>query len=57
MGLAQRPISPKGKDVVVRPGKSKEFSKNPWKRKRKGRMKWAENVQGIKWAEEARDVI
>ena len=30
MGFTQRPISPKGKDVVIRPGKPKRFTKNPW---------------------------
>ena len=30
MGLAQKPISPKGKDMVIGLGKPKGFSKNPW---------------------------
>ena len=29
MGLAQRPISPKGKDMVIGPRKPKGFSKKP----------------------------
>ena len=34
MGLVRRPIYPKVKDVVVGPGKSKGFSKSPWKCKK-----------------------
>ena len=40
MGLAQRPISPKVKDMVIGPGKPKGFSKKPMsvKKVRKNEM-------------------
>ena len=36
MGLAQRPISPKGKDMVIGPRKPKGFSKKPMGVKEEG---------------------
>ena len=48
------PINPKEKDVSTRPGELKGFSKSPWEcKKKKERVKWAEDAQGIRWAGEA----
>ena len=43
MGLVQRPINPKVKDVVIGPEKSKRFNKSPWEHKKNERMRWAKD--------------
>ena len=61
MGLVQRPINPKVKDVAIGPGSPKDLVKineNVKSRKESnGLRKWAEDAQGIKWAGKAQDVI
>ena len=44
MGLVQRPINPKVKDMVIRSGKLERFSKSSWECKKYERMRWAKDA-------------
>ena len=53
MGLAQRPISPKSKNMVIGLRKPKGFSKKPMGVKEVRKNEMAEDAQRMKWAEDA----
>ena len=45
MGLVQRPMNPKVKDMVIGQGKRERFSKSPRECKKQERMRWAKDAQ------------